>query len=67
MACDAVNGAEKERRERRCEGGRGGRDVEEGEDEGTEDQREIEGVLVQDKFDCCSVCTVLGERRGGRK
>ena len=32
------------------EEGRGGRDVEEDEDEGTEDQREIEGVLVQESL-----------------
>ena len=32
------------------EGGRGGRDVEEDEDEVAEDQREIEGVLVQESL-----------------
>ena len=48
MACGAVQGAEEERRERGGQGGRGGRDVEEDEDEVAEDQREIEGVLVQE-------------------
>ena len=50
MACDAVQGAEEERRERGGQGGRGGRDVEEDEDEVAEDQREIEGVLVQESL-----------------
>ena len=64
MACGAVQGAEEERRERGGQGGRGGRDVEEDEDEVAEDQREIEGVLVQDKFDCSLVEQEAG--RGGR-
>ena len=50
MAYDAVQGAEEERRERGGQGGRVGRDVEEDEDEVAEDQREIEGVHVQESL-----------------
>ena len=45
-----MQGAEEERRERGGQVGRGGRDVEEDDDEVAEDQREIEGVLMQESL-----------------
>lgn len=42
--------AEEQRRGRGGEGGRGCQNVEEDEDEGTEDQREIEAMLMQEMF-----------------
>ena len=66
MAYDAVQGAEEERRERGGQGGRGGRDVEEDEDEVAEDQREIEGVLVQESLIALS-SVWSWESVGGRK